>query len=320
LRFIQAQFDFAQQQRIRRLCLELKPDIIHTNHQYDEDGLDLPLAVEQVAPHIATIHLPMCATKDNRPLGKWRGQLLKAWYRKHPYSKIFVSQQALNEFTTYYPHSGLSFAIPNGVVTLATSLSPESRCHYQKPLTLGFVGRLNFQKDPLLLAQMWVLLRQNIPECRLLIAGDGEMRSQIENYLKTHAPNGNWQILGWIHNAEQLQEFYTQLGLLILTSQFESAVPLVLMEAAALGIPTIALKIPEYLEFQHQVSILQLVDDRNPNCLMQAVLQEYQQERLLKAATPDAVMEIRNYFSLTRMARSTIEAYETTIKAFHNHR
>jgi glycosyltransferase involved in cell wall biosynthesis len=317
LRFIQAQFDFAQQQRIRRLCLELKPDIIHTNHQYDEDGLDLPLAVEHVAPHIATIHLPMCATKDKRPLGKWRGQFLKGWYRKHSYSKIFVSQQALKEFTTYYPHSGLSFAIPNGVVTLATSLSLEPRYHYQKPLTLGFVGRLNFQKDPLLLAQMWVLLRQKIPECRLLIAGDGEMRSQIENYLKTQAPKGNWQILGWIDNAEQLQEFYTQLDLLILTSQFESAVPLVLMEAAALGIPTIALKIPEYLEFQHQVPILQLIDERDPNRMMQAVLQEYQQERLLKAATPDAVIEIRNYFSLTRMARSTIEAYETTIKEFH---
>jgi glycosyltransferase involved in cell wall biosynthesis len=256
LRFIQAQFDFAQQQRIRKFCKALKPDIIHTNHQYDEDGLDLPLAVEGVAPHVATIHLPMCATKHQRPLGVWRGRFLRKWYRQHPYPKIFVSHHAEQEFTAYYPGSGPSFAIPNGVLSDITELPARLRSHYQQPFTLGFAGRLNFQKDPLLLAKTWVLVNQQLPECQLLIAGDGEMRAEGEAYLQTHAPDRPWQILGWIDDPSHLQKFYAQLDILILTSHFESAVPLVLMEAAVLGIPSIAISIPQYLEFQLQVPIM----------------------------------------------------------------
>lgn len=316
LRFIQAQFDFAQQQRIRQFCIALKPDIIHTNHQYDEDGLDLPLAVQDVAPHVATIHLPMCATKHERPLGIWRGQLLRTWYRQHPYPKIFVSHQAEQEFTAYYSGSGASFAIPNGVWSATTPLPAQARSHYRQPFTIGFAGRLNFQKDPLMLAKTWVLVNQQLPECQLLIAGDGEMRAEVEAYLQTHAPGRPWQILGWIEDPKQLQAAYAQMDLLVMTSLFEAA-PLVLAETSVLGIPIIALRIPQFLEFQSQVPTLQMVADRSPNALARAIIQEYHQEQLLKAANPETLKRIRDYFSLSRMAQLTTEAYHDTIANFH---
>jgi glycosyltransferase involved in cell wall biosynthesis len=316
LRFIQAQFDFAQQQRIRHFCRTLGPDIIHTNHQYDEDGLDLPLAVKEVAPHIATIHLPMCATKHQRPLGRWRGRWLRSWYRQNPFPKIFVSYQAEQEFNNYYPNCGSTFAIPNGVWRETKSSPMGKKLHYQNPFTLGFVGRLNCQKDPLLLAKTWIIVNHKLPDCRLLIVGEGEMRSELETYLQTHAPSGFWQILGWLDDPNHVQKFYAQLDLLILTSHFESAVPLVLMEAAVTGIPSIALSIPEYLEFQLHVPIMQLVTERNPQTLARAIIQEYHQQQLIKALTPQTLESIRNYFSISRMANLTIEAYNDAIANF----
>jgi glycosyltransferase involved in cell wall biosynthesis len=308
-RFLQAQLDLPQQQRIRDFCRLLKPDIVHTNHQYDEDGLDLPLAVRGMIPHIATIHLPMCATKHDRPLGIWRGRWLRRWYRRHPYAKIFVSQQAQQEFTSYYPASGLSFAIPNGVPQ--HQIEAHSRpSHYQKPFTLGFAGRLNAQKDPLLLAQTWAIVQQQIPHCRLLIAGDGEMRPELESYLNSQV--GDWKILGWIKDADELQKFYDQIDLLILTSHFESAVPLALMEAVVRGIPALVLSIPQYLEFQTQVPMMQLVQERYPQALATAIAQEYQQQYLLKSITSASLSQVRSYFSLTRMAQATLEAYNAT--------
>jgi glycosyltransferase involved in cell wall biosynthesis len=312
LRFLQAQWDIPQQQRIRAFCRALQPDVVHTNHQYDEDGLDLPLAVHGTVPHLATIHLPMCATKHDRPLGRWRGRWLRRWYRRHPYPKIFVSQQAQQEFTSYYPASGLSFAIPNGVPQdLILSNRP---AHYQKPFTLGFAGRLNAQKDPLFLAQTWAIVQQSIPHCRLLIAGDGEMRPELESALNTQ--NGDWKILGWIKDTTELQKFYQQIDLLILTSHFESAVPLALMEAVVLGIPAIVLSIPQYLEFRSQVPMMQQVQERHPQALATAIVQEYQQEKLLKSITPASLAQVRSYFSLTRMAQATLEAYDATQRSF----
>jgi glycosyltransferase involved in cell wall biosynthesis len=313
LRFLQAQWDIPQQNRIREFCRILQPDIIHTNHQYDEDGLDLPLAVHGIIPHIATIHLPMCATKHDRPLGRWRGRWLRRWYRRYPYPKIFVSQQAQQEFTEYYPTSELSFAIPNGV---SQNILPSDRpSHYQKPFTLGFAGRLNAQKDPLFLAQTWAIVQQSIPHCRLLIAGDGEMRPELESYLIPQ--NGDWKILGWIKDTDELQKFYQQIDLLILTSHFESAVPLALMEAVVLGIPAIVLSIPQYQEFRSQVPMMQLVQERHPQALATAIVQEYQQENLLKSITPASLAQVRSYFSLTRMAQATLEAYDATHQSFH---
>lgn len=300
LRFLQAQIDFRQQRLIRHFCEKLQPDIIHTNHQYDEDGLDLPLAVEGVTSHVATIHLPMCATKHQRPLGWLRGKWLRRWYRRYAYPKIFVSCHAAKEFTSYYPDSGPTYAIPNGVV--ATPAPPRSR--YGQPLTLGFVGRLNYQKDPLLIAQTWVQVRKQLPHCRLLLAGDGELRSTVEDYLYHHAPGGDWQILGWVDNLETV---YPQIDLLLLTSHFESAVPLVFMEAAMRGIPSVALAIPQYQEFHGQVPLLRTVAERNPVALAEVICQEYEQPQLLLAST--ALAEIQSTFSLERMAQKTLETY-----------
>lgn len=316
LRFIQAQLDRPQQDRIRQLCLALNPDIIHTNHQYDEDGLDLPLAVAGVAPHIATIHLPMCATKHQRPLGRWRGQFLRNWYQRHPYAKIFVSAHAKQEFTSYYPNTGTSFAIQNGLWSGTLAPSVQSRSGYQSPFTLGFVGRLNFQKDPMLLAKTWVLVNQQLPECQLLIAGDGEMRSQLEAYLSAEAPERAWKILGWIKDPKELNAIYAQIDVLVMTSLFEAA-PLVLVEASTLGIPIIATEIPQLVEFQAQIPLLHFVAERNPSAIAHAILDEYHQQQLLKAATPQALQQIREYFSLNRMAQSTIEAYHDTIRNAH---
>jgi glycosyltransferase involved in cell wall biosynthesis len=257
----------------------------------------------------------MCATKHERPLGIWRGRLLRTWYQQHPYPKIFVSHQAEQEFTAYYPNSGSSFAIPNGVWSETAQFPARVRSRYQQPFTLGFVGRLNYQKDPLLLAKTWVLVNQQLP-CQLLIAGDGEMRAEVEAYLQLHAPDQSWQILGWLEQPRQLQAAYAKMDLLVMTSLFEAA-PLVLAETAVLGIPIIAVRISQFLEFQSQVPLLQLVTERSPDSLSRAIICEYHQEQLLKAATPQALERIRDYFSLSRMAKLTTEAYHDAITNFH---
>jgi glycosyltransferase involved in cell wall biosynthesis len=255
----------------------------------------------------------MCANKDKRPLGSLRGGMLRNWYQRFAYPKIFVSEQARGEFTHYYPDSGSSYAIPNGVIHGQVASPERWRDGYGTDFTVGFSGRLNFQKDPLLLAQAWLLVRQSLPQCRLVIAGDGEMRPAVESLLRANAPEGGWEILGWLEDPAQLQAAYTRFDLMILASLFESAVPLVLMETATQGIPTVALSIPQYQEFRSLLPMMELVEGRSPQLLAEAIVREYHQQRLLKAVTPTVLTTIRDYFSVSRMARLTIEAYQDAI-------
>src|SRR5207245_314234 len=104
LRFVQSTTDRAQRQRIAMFCGRIRPDAIIVNQQYDEDGLDYIAGAldAAVAPVGGLIHMPMTLHKEHRPLGRWRGLLLRKWYRAHEYLPIFTSRGSRREFENYY--------------------------------------------------------------------------------------------------------------------------------------------------------------------------------------------------------------------------
>ena len=104
LRFVQALVDKAQIEAVSSHCRIIEPAGIVVNQQYDEDGLDyLTGALESgIAPVAGVMHMPMTSGKNKRRFGWLRGKVLTAWYRKHHYRLILVSEGAQREFEAYY--------------------------------------------------------------------------------------------------------------------------------------------------------------------------------------------------------------------------
>ncbi len=99
------------------------------------------------------------------------------------------------------------------------------------------VGRLCEQKGQLLLVQALAQLRQRGVAVELVLAGDGEMRPEIEACITQQGLGEQVRITGWI-SSEQVREEILASRALVLPS-FAEGLPVVLMEAMALRRPVI---------------------------------------------------------------------------------
>jgi glycosyltransferase involved in cell wall biosynthesis len=100
------------------------------------------------------------------------------------------------------------------------------------------VGRLCEQKGQLLILDALAeLTAQQVP-FEMVLAGDGPMRAEIERRLQALGLERHVRITGWISNEAVKQELL-QARILLLPS-FAEGLPVVLMEALALGRPAIS--------------------------------------------------------------------------------
>lgn len=100
------------------------------------------------------------------------------------------------------------------------------------------VGRLCEQKGQLLLLEACRLLRDKHIDFELVLAGDGEMRPEIERMIDAYDLRRYIRITGWI-SSEDVREEILQSRVMVLPS-FAEGLPVVIMEAMALGRPVVS--------------------------------------------------------------------------------
>ena len=103
------------------------------------------------------------------------------------------------------------------------------------------VGRLCAQKGQLLLVEAAALLKKEGEDFALVLAGDGEMREPIEAAIRRHGLESRVRITGWVDSATVRAEML-QARALVLPS-FAEGLPVVIMEAMAVGRPVVTTRI-----------------------------------------------------------------------------
>ncbi len=99
------------------------------------------------------------------------------------------------------------------------------------------VGRLSEQKGHILLIEAVSQLAAEGLQFKLVFVGDGELRPQIETLIEQLQLQNYIEITGWATNAE-VQQYILASQIMVLPS-FAEGLPVVLMEALALGRPVI---------------------------------------------------------------------------------
>jgi glycosyltransferase involved in cell wall biosynthesis len=99
------------------------------------------------------------------------------------------------------------------------------------------VGRLSEQKGQLLLLEAIAPLVQQGIDLKLVLVGDGEMRSVIEQTINRLNLQNHVEITGWASN-DTVKQHILEARALVLPS-FAEGLPVVLMEALALGRPVV---------------------------------------------------------------------------------
>jgi colanic acid/amylovoran biosynthesis glycosyltransferase len=103
------------------------------------------------------------------------------------------------------------------------------------------VGRLSSEKGQFVLIDALGELRRQGVDAELVLAGDGELRSAMEQHCQLRGVSDRVRITGWISGAEVRQEIEASRALVL--SSFAEGLPVVLMEAMACARPVIATRV-----------------------------------------------------------------------------
>ena len=101
-------------------------------------------------------------------------------------------------------------------------------------------GRLTAQKGFDRLIEIWKIIEKDMPDWRLDIFGEGELKEKLLEKIARYNLN-NIKIKGY---SENLEEEYINSSIFVLTSIYEGFV-LVLIEAQAMGIPAVSFNCKE---------------------------------------------------------------------------
>jgi glycosyltransferase involved in cell wall biosynthesis len=130
---------------------------------------------------------------------------------------------------------GFSLVSRRDLVTLdAASAKP-----WGDELRVLSVGRLDAEKNPLLLADILAGLRARDPRWRLTVAGEGPLRQALEHRMAELGQQDAVELLGEVPNGPELWALYRRSHAFLHVSHTEG-LPQVLFEAHAAGLPIVA--------------------------------------------------------------------------------
>ena len=171
-------------------------------------------------------------------------------------------------------------------------------------LCLGFISRRSPQKGlPILLDAMNLLSAKN-KKIKLVIAGDGELKEYVKNYIQKKHLESQIKLIGF---QKDISKTLKQIDAIVLPSYYE-CLPMIILEAGSAGIPAIASKVngvPE--EIKNNINGF-LFDKGSTEQLVKCINQYFTSKELLVNHGHNAEKIVRKKFSQDRM----IEEYEKT--------
>ena len=144
----------------------------------------------------------------------------------------FFQTNEVKEWYGKYTTKTRHFVIPNAINTDVIKGPYDG----ERRKAVVNVGRLNEQKNQLLLIESFSQVLTKHPNFTLEIYGEGPEKSKLEKRISDLKLEGNIKLKGFTHNVvEQIRDAYC----FVLSSDYEG-MPNALMEAMALGVPCIS--------------------------------------------------------------------------------
>lgn len=247
---------------IRRLCAEIAPDVVHT-HGYRSDVVDGGVARSEGIPVVSTVH--------GFTGGGWRNRVYE-WIQERAFrdfdAVVAVSQPIVRRLERRGVRRSRIHLIPNafdGTASVMERAPARERLGLPKDeLTIGWVGRLSAEKGPDVFVDALHLLAAPLPAAAIVGAGPDE--PALRERAARHGVSERLRWLGVVPGAGSLLAAF---DILVLSSRTEG-IPIVLLEAAAAGVPIVASRVGGVPSMFPEGEVL-LVPPDDPGALAAAI-------------------------------------------------
>jgi glycosyltransferase involved in cell wall biosynthesis len=136
----------------------------------------------------------------------------------------------------------------NSIVIRSSSIKKENIVSnfkkFNLPFILVFVGRIEQDKNPLLLPVILKKIQEKGYNVRLKILGDGPLKEKLIEKINKLNLEKLVDFYGWVKDKEKIFEILDESSVLLLPSIAGEGTPLVFFEAFSRGLPIISTKFP----------------------------------------------------------------------------
>ncbi len=298
-------FDGRMFSRCAQVLQRFQPHVLHT-HNYVLRYTYLPALWHRVPVQVHTVH--NVAQKEVDRVGRALQRIAFRW----GVMPVAIAREVAATIRQVYgvPERAL---IPNGICVSRFQAGRASGEQWRRresftsdEILCLCVGRLAPQKDHATLLEAFAAGPAKNPRARLLLAGEGPLRNDIERRIEALGLGGSVRILG---RRTDIPDMLAAMDLFVIASRWEGN-PLAVMEAMSAGVPVIATAVGGVPELVADGATGLLVPPGDPAMLASAIC------RLLDDAESRASMgrlgmrKAAQDFDVRVMARAYERLYE----------
>lgn len=244
---------------IEKMLEEEQFDILHF-HEPWVPMLSRQILARSRSINIATFHAKLPDTVMSRTLATVVTPYTKSVLRYLDH--LTAVSEAAAEYVKTLTTASVDI-IPNGI-DLSEFKAPDTFSDIHKPVkTILFLGRLERRKGVIHLLNAYAKLVERCSDVELVIAGDGPDRRKLE-YKVEELELPNVKFLGYVTDAQKHKLLRTS-DLFCVPALYGESFGIVLLEAMASGLVTVAGNNPGYASVMQELGSISLVNPKQPD-------------------------------------------------------
>ncbi len=300
-------FDIKAIRDIRRFALDKGIQIIHS-HGYKADVYGAIVSKFSHLPLVATLHGWTNEDKKVKFYETIDKLILRMINHLVPVSSV------INEELKGRGLNGRKVTvIPNAIDTekfnpFREDAGPNDRLEAKSELTIGTVGRLSPEKGHSCLLKVFKKVISSVPNLKLLIVGDGALRSSLEKEAKDLGIEKKVIFTGM---QKDMVSMYRAMDIFVLPS-FTEGLPLVLLEAMSMELPVVATGVGAIPQVIGQNEGIQ-VPSKDMDALKEAIISLVNDSTARHAMGKAARRKVVSDFSLDQFTQKYMSVYERVL-------
>lgn len=222
--------------RLWRLLNQLKPAVIHSL-LWSANVMTRVYSKKTGVPLVCAVHSPYNGNKGNMWWRSWVDRWTGIWATKTVFVAEALREQAIRDCQVL---STRALVIENGIdseflreTAQKTSISRATLGLSDQHVVMGTVGRLVPIKNHTLLLQVMAQLKEELPQLRLVIVGDGPLKNQLRDEIKKLGLADTVHLVAGLGVA-----YYSLFDFFVLPSLTEG-LSMALLEAMTCGLPVL---------------------------------------------------------------------------------